>query len=352
MRKFHLIAIGSGVVLLAVLVYEIGPAAIWQRMVMLGWGFLLLTLLDGITEVLHTEGWRRCLSGAHRSLSFARVFSIRLAGSSINHLTPTAGFGGEVTKGVLLSTNRTGADAASSVIIDKLSLALAQVIFVAGSGLIIFYRVVLPAGLWVALIAGTGVLTCGIIGFFVVQKYGKLGGVVRWAVAHRIGGAGLRKAAFHATEVDQKLGSYYRSRPYDLPLSVLWHIAALTWSILPAYYFLSFVTGGASMALATAIVCLGIWFNLITFALPVDFGVQETTRVIIFTILGFDSAAGLTYGITLRLEQLVWAGAGLAVYALLVGEMREGKKVVLGAGGAATGRAEEPDSREVTWRRT
>ena len=349
MRKFHLIAIASGVVLLAVLIYEIGPAAIWQRMVMLGWGFLLLVLLDGVTEVFHTEGWRRCLSGAHRSLSFLRVFSIRLAGSSINHLTPTAGFGGEVAKGVLLSTNRTGTDAASSVIIDKLSQALAQIIFVAGSGFIIAHRVVLPAGLWVALIAGTGVLTCGIIGFFVVQKYGKLGAVVRWAVAHRIGGAGLRKAAFHATEVDDKLRSYYRLRPYDLPLSVFWHVAAHTWSILSAFCFLSFVTGGASIALACAIICLGIWFNLVTFALPVDFGVQETTRVIIFTVLGFHSAAGLTYGITLRLEQLVWAGVGLAVYAILVGKMREAKKVPLS--GAGAGRPEEPENREVTWRR-
>ena len=99
MKKFHLIAIASGVALLAVLIYKIGPLAIWQRMVMLGWGFLLLVLLDGVTEVFHTIGWGRCLLGAHRSLSFARIFAIRLAGSSINHLTPTAGFGGEVAKG-------------------------------------------------------------------------------------------------------------------------------------------------------------------------------------------------------------------------------------------------------------
>ncbi len=206
------------------------------------------------------------------------------------------------------------------------------------AGLSSFYRVVLPAGLWVALIAGTGVLTCGIIGFFVVQKYGKLGAVVRWAVAHRIGGAGLRKAALHTTEVDQKLRLLLpiaSLRPAALG-PVAHRGAYLEHPALP-YYFLSFVTGGASMPLATAIVCLGIWFNLVTFALPVDFGVQETTRVIIFTILGFHSAVGLTYGITLRLEQLVWAGVGLAVYAILVGKMRERKKVVPGDGRGGDG---------------
>ncbi len=352
MKKFHLIAIASGVILLAVLIYKIGPLAIWQRMVMLGWGFLLLVLLDGVTEVFHTIGWRCCLLGVHRSLSFAKVFAIRLAGSSINHLTPTAGFGGEVAKGVLLSTNRTGADAASAVIIDKLSQALGQIVFVVGSGIIISGRVALSGGLWAALIAGTALLTCGIIGFFVVQKYGKLGAVVRWAVAHRIGGAGLRTAALHATDVDQRLRAYYRLRPYDMPLSVMWHVAALTWSILPAYYFLAFVTGGASMPLATAIVCLGIWFNLVTFALPVDFGVQETTRRDRLHVLGFNSAAGLTYGITLRLEQLVWAGAGLAVYVVLVGGTAKRNGTLAGNGEAGVISSKGEDNKEVTWRRT
>ncbi|MGA3173865.1 MAG: hypothetical protein ABSE25_05480, partial [Syntrophorhabdales bacterium] len=143
--------------------------------------------------------------------------------------------------------------------------------------------------------------------------------------------------------------SFYRSRPYDLPLSVLWHTAALSWSILPAFYFLFFVAGRASIPLATTIVYLGIWFNLVTFALPVDFGVQETTRLIIFNILGFNSAVGLTYGITLRLEQLVWAGIGLAVYGILVGTMRERKKTLAGEGMIES--RKEPENREVTWRR-
>ena len=349
MRRFHQIAIGLGVALLALLIYKIGPASIWHGLLILGWGFLLLTLLDGVTEVFHTQGWRRCLSGSHRSLPFFRVFSIRLAGSSINHLTPTAGFGGEVTKGALLSSNRMGAEAAASVIVDKLSQALAQIIFVVGGTCAVLWKITLPHSLWVALVTGTLLLMMGVIGFFIVQKYGKLGAVVRWAVVHRIGGAGLRKAAVHTTQVDEKLRSFYRSCPYDLPLSVVWHVAALAWSIIPAYCFLLFLAGLASLPLATAIICLGTWFNLVTFALPVDFGVQETTRVIIFKILGFQSTLGLTYGITLRLEQLVWVGVGLAVYGILVGKMRKRKNA---PEDDRIDDRKEPVNREAAWRQT
>jgi len=124
------------------------------------------------------------------------------------------------------------------------------------------------------------------------------------------------------TQVDRALELFYRVRPLGLPLSILWHIMALAWSILPAYCFLIFLTGHASLPVATAIVCLGTWFNLVTFALPTDIGVQETARVLIFTVLGFHSAIGLTYSVTLRFEQLFWAGAGLATYAVLLIRMR------------------------------
>ncbi len=330
MRKFHLFMIALGVFLFAFLVYAVGPASLWRKLAILGWGLVPLTLLEGLTEVFHAQGWRHCLSGSHRSLSFARVFSIRLAGSSINHLTPTAGFGGEVTKGFLLASDRMGAQAAASVIVDKLSQALAQLLFVVGGSCAVLWKITLPHTLWVALITGTLLLLAGVIGFFIVQKYGKLGAVVRWAVAHRLGGSGLRKAALHMTQVDDALQLFYRVHPLDLPLSILWHIMALAWSIVPAYCFLMFLTGRPSLSVATAIICLGTWFNLVTFAIPVDFGVQETARVIVFTVLGFHSATGLTYGVALRFEQLFWAGIGLAVYGMLVARMKERKTLPAG----------------------
>ena len=114
----------------------------------------------------------------------------------------------------------------------------------------------------------------------------------------------------------------------------------------PLICFLTLLTKGASLSVATAIVCLGTWFNLVTFALPVDIGVQETTRLIIFRMLGFPSALGLTYGITVRLEQLFWAGIGLAVYAILVVKMRKGRIALMKGDGD-----KNPEKREALWRR-
>jgi hypothetical protein len=81
-----------------------------------------------------------------------------------------------------------------------------------------------------------------------------------------------------------------------------------------------------------------------------DIGVQETARVIIFTVLGFHSATGLTYGVTLRFQQLFWAGVGLAVYGVLVAKMK-GREESSTHGGKGDDRRKRPESREAAWKR-
>lgn len=324
MKKFHVITVAGGALLFGFLVYHIGPASLWTGLSTLGWGLVLLTLTDGAADLFHAQALRHCLSGPHRSLSFARILSIRVSGSAVNYLTPTAGFGGEVTKGVLLSEDETGALAASAVIVDKLSLALAQLLFVAGGGLVVLPRLAAPPGLLLALVFGTGLLSAGVLAFLVLQWQGRLGSVVRWAVTHNVGGKVLRNAARHMTDVDDTLRLFYRSRPLDLPLSVLWHLLGMVWGTVPAYLFLFMLTGHSSLFVAGAVLVLGTWFNLVTFAVPADIGVQEASRLAVFSLLGYSSALGLTYGITLRIEQLLWAGAGLLVYAFLAS--RPGKR--------------------------
>jgi len=220
MKRFHTLSILLGVILLAFLIWEIGAGQLWRELTLLGWGLAPLILIEGVADLLRTYGWRFCLSEPHRSLPFLHLFRIRMAGISINYLTPTAGLGGDVTKGALLSLNHRGPEAATGVIIGKLSEALAQLLFVVVGSIAILRGIELSAGVWAAMLAGTVLLGGGMVGFLVVQKYGKLGAVLRWLVARRVGGQILEKAARHITEVDEHLRLFYKERPMDLPLSI------------------------------------------------------------------------------------------------------------------------------------
>jgi len=319
LKKFHVVTILLGAGLLILLIWQIGLNALWRDLCLLGWGLAVFILMEGIVDIFHTVGWRYCLSEPLRSLSFFRLFGIRLAGSSINYVTPTADLGGEVIKGSLLSLNHQGPEAATGVIIGKLAYALSQLIFVVLGSTLILWKIDLPAAGSAAMFAGSVLLGAGIAGFLIVQKHGKLGTVVRWLVTHNVGGKILKKAADQITQVDQTLQRFYQERPRDLPLAMFWHMLGMICSIMKTWYFLLLLTDGSFFA-AAGIWFLGTWFNLLTFAIPMGLGVQEGSRVIAFKALGFNLALGLTYGIALRLEQIFWAGAGLLIYVALLAQ--------------------------------
>jgi hypothetical protein len=60
-----------------------------------------------------------------------------------------------------------------------------------------------------------------------------------------------------------------------------------------------------------------MWFDLLTFAVPLNLGALEGTRIVAFKAIGYTALAGMTYGIVIRLSQIFWTGFGLAAYALL-----------------------------------
>ena len=320
MKKFHAVCVLLGFGLLAFLIRQIGFQELLKQLVLLGWGLVPLVLIEIVADALHTVGWRHCLPLSLRSLSFSRLFRIRLAGYAINYLTPTATLGGEVTKGMLLSLNNTASGAFQGVVVGKLAYSIAQLLFVSVGSIITLYGLDLPRGVWPAMLTGSALLAAGIFGFLIAQKLGKLGAVLRWLSARRCLGSYLAAAARKATEVDDELRLFYQRRPLELPIAILWHIAGMACGIAQAWYFLSLLTEQASLQLAAGIWFLGGWFDLMTFAVPFGIGIQEGTRVFALKAVGFEPAVGLAYGVTLRLEQIFRAGLGLVFYTTLLSE--------------------------------
>jgi hypothetical protein len=60
-----------------------------------------------------------------------------------------------------------------------------------------------------------------------------------------------------------------------------------------------------------------MWFDLLTFAIPLNAGVLEGGRTLAAKIIGFSTIVGFTYGLAVRVSQLFWTAFGLASYATL-----------------------------------
>ena len=318
MKKLHTLLLVLGAGFLVYLVWRTGIGELGRQVGMLGWGLVPFILCEGVAEFIHVAGWRYCLSGPHRSLSMLQLFQIRLAGYAINYLTPTAAMGGEVTKAALLASKNRGPEAVTGVLIGKVCFAFAHLLFVLIGSAVVLWRIDLPRALWLGMCVCGGLLACGMGAFLLLQKHGKLGAIVRWLVSHKVGGPRMQQAALGISEVDEALKAFYRQRPGALLKAVCWHQLGYSVGILQTWLFFNLLHQDVSWLLAAALWFLGMWFDLLTFAVPQNLGTLEGTRIVALRAIGYSALLGMTYGVALRLAQLFWSVVGLLVHGFLL----------------------------------
>jgi hypothetical protein len=157
----------------------------------------------------------------------------------------------------------------------------------------------------------------GILVFLLLQKYGKLGAVIRWLAKQKMIGRPFEGVSQQITGVDEALKTLYRERPRVLTQAVGWHMLGHSTGIFQTCWFFSFLHHPVSIAAASAVWVLGMWFDLMTFAVPLNLGSLEGGRIIAFKAIGSSAVLGMTFGIAQRLAQLACACFGLASYAWL-----------------------------------
>lgn len=317
MKRLNLVLLGLGLVFLACLVWKVGPGELWRQLSALGWGVLLLILAEGLANLAHTVAWQCCIHESQTRVRLWRLFCMASAGYAINYLTPTASVGGDVSRAALLASDHKGSQAVTSVLLDKLMSAVAHLLLVMLGGILLCLRVSLPGALWLAMAGTTALLIGGTVAFILLQKYGKLGGICRWLVEHRLGGRAMQQAAQHISEVDEALKQFYRQYPWDLALSVGWHLLGHSVALLHAWLFLWLLGQPAPFTTVAAAGILALWFDLLTFMIPMNLGTLEGSRLVIFKALGCQALLGMAFGVAVRIAQVFWAGFGLACYAWL-----------------------------------
>jgi uncharacterized protein (TIRG00374 family) len=325
MRKLHTVLFVSGVVFLGYLVWKVGSSNLLNQLRILGWGIIPLVLSEGFANLAHTAGWRHCLTPRARPVSLALLFRMAMAGFAINYVTPSASLAGEVTKASWLASRCNGTEATSSVFLDKLCLAVAHLICVIAGAVVVLPNSSLPMAFRALMLAGTLALGGGIVGFLLVQRYGKLGSFVGWLVSHKVGGRALEKLARNLSTIDQALRDFHRERPRELLFSISWHLVGHLTALAQVWLFFYVLNQPVSLSGVVTAGFLGLWFDLLTFAVPLSLGALEGSRIVALQAIGSTALLGMTYGMAQRLAQLFWAGFGLLNYAAFISRREQNK---------------------------
>jgi len=304
---------GLGLAVVVYLIWNLGPATIWETFRRLSWGVLVVLVFPAwIVVVLDTLGWRFTFARPPRSLF--RLLAVRLAGEAINTSTPTASVGGEPIKAYLLRPEVATRDALVSVIADKTTVVVSQVILLAVG--LFAARGALPLS-HPLMLTMAGLLAVQIIcaaGFVIVQLGGAVGGGGR--LLSRLGIApGITQVKLEG--FDHALRATYVERWRPLLASALYHFLASAVETLEIYLIVRFLSVSMPATVALGIGAFGNAVRFLSFMIPASLGAVETANVALFAAFGVAGSVGLTCTLVQRLREILWAAAGFAALSLL-----------------------------------
>jgi uncharacterized protein (TIRG00374 family) len=317
MQAARILVILAGLASIAGLVAVTGVGNLLMPVQALSWRIAVVLLVPyAAVAVLDTVAWRLVFMAT--PVALRDLFLVRLAGEALN--LGTASVGGEPLKAYLLRPAVPLVEASAAVVVDKTTITVGQVLFLAlGLGIALPWFDLSPEFRW-AMGALLGIQVLAVAGFVLVQVVG----IVRW-MRPLLGRLGLRNdsPAQGLIRFEGALAGSYRERPGRILASIVVHLLAWVVGSLEVYLVLWWLQVDASLAGAFVIDAFGTGVKFMAFAIPGALGALEGGFMLVFSALGLGSGLGLSFTLIRRLRMLAWGGLGLVVLALL-GRRRTG----------------------------
>jgi len=317
MSNKQLIALGLGVALFSYLIYETGPASLAANLELIGPKIVFIFALERIVDLFNAVGWWFTFAPNLRRGTLGTLYMVRLAGTALNEMTPSASIGGEPAKVMLLRPYMPASAATASVLTALVSFTFARAIFIAAGMLISWHRLELPHGLSLLLLAGFALTLSGLIAFLMLQLRGFARAAGRFGRRIRLPESWMTEIDSASSAVDEHIADFYRSRPGDLARSIAAHLFAFLFGVLEVSLLLGWLSLPNDWQTSLAIEAFSGLVGFIIFVVPGSVGVQEAGKVLIFTALGLLASDGMSVGIAFRMNEIVSTALGLALMVLL-----------------------------------
>jgi glycosyltransferase 2 family protein len=329
MRRLNLILLIIATLLLFWMLHQVGWDSLARNFRELGHYWPLLLVPYGVVNFLATVSWSCLFLTKEPRPSLSRLYFLRLAGESLNQLTPTASMGGEPYKAFRLQTGGIPwEEAAASVVIQKGIGVMSLVMYVfLGLALTPF---LLPGAAAHLGFLGLAAFVLGILGlvFVIVQRQSPCVSGIR--LLERIGlcPAALKAKEAECASLDAWLSRFYREHPRRFLLAFL--LFFLSWLVhgTEVYLFFWLLGHPINWSLACCLDSLTVLFAAAGFMIPASVGVQDGGTILLALGFNLGAAMGATFTIARRLREAFWLSLGLVV----VG--RENSRAVVSQEGA------------------
>lgn len=315
MRRLQLLLLLVGIGLFVAVVRKVGVPAVVHGFREMGASLAAIFAVELVIDALHSEAWHWCIPREHRTIPRFDLLAARTAGVAVNVLTPTATVGGEVLKGALIRRWVPLVDGYASVMVDKLTFAVAQCLFLLLGLLTVFETLHFGPRERFWAIVGVGLWVVAVAAFFALQRAGLFR--VGFAAMRAVFGAGslVDRVPGHGQAFDARVAELLAAEGGDLLVSIALHLVAQAARALQFYVALSALDLPTTLASCFTTAAGLVFIEATLFLVPAKLGVLEGGTALIFSKLGYGAAAGFVVSFALRLSELAAALLGLVALA-------------------------------------
>lgn len=313
-KRYTYLFLILGLLFLVFLIRKLGAHELWDCFHRLGWKIFIPILIFVPHELLRSFSWRRVLLTQGVRVPFATLYKIRLAGESVNSLTPLNFAGGDPFKAWILSSHQfPGGSSVTSIVIERTLQTLATVLIICSGTL---------AGVWVlpidhetrvVLLSALSLLFLGMLALAFLKKRGLFQTLSSMLHFFR-----LRRAAAKVREKllaqDEPIRGFYAKHQATFVFCLLLHILAKSLSIVEIT-----VVGrmlGVPMSLWQALFIASVIpvTNIAAAFIPGSLGVLEGVMGGVFHSLNWNPALGVSLQLIRRIRQIFYVTLGFLLF--------------------------------------
>ncbi len=312
MRRLTLILLTIALVFLLWMLNKVGWANLGQSISQVGyyWPFLLVPY--GLVNWLGALAWRHLLLTRKARPSLGTLFFLRLAGESLNQLTPTASLGGEPFKAARLKIRGVPwEEATASVVIQKGIWVLSLVVYIF-LGLAMTPLLLSGASSHLGSLSFAAViLACACVFFVILQAASPCSSGIRLLEKYRLCPQGLKAKEKEFATLDAFMAGFYREHPGETVL--VFALLFLSWLLHAVEVYIIFRLLGhpISPGLALCLDSLSMLVGSLGFMIPAAAGVQEGGNILLSLGFSLGATLGAAFSIMRRLREAFWLSLGL-----------------------------------------
>jgi glycosyltransferase 2 family protein len=315
MKPLKILYLLIGIGLLAFVLSHTDISSVWSQLEKVGWGILVVLLVYKTVFILDTFAWQLTLPSTQPTKRWMYgLWKVRMVGSAFAKVMPFSSFGGAPIKGFILKHHfgikyREGA---ASLILAESTHMISLVFFMTTGVLLILFASNLPESYHLFAIISLGIITFGIMLFYIVQRYKITSLTGSWLSRRKIGKR-LEKIIHQIHDLDERLVQFYtRDKRHFFSASFLnlvgWYLDAL--EIYVIFYFL-----GHPITFIEAVI-LQTFVELVragTFFIPAGLGSQEAVFMIATEAITGQSILGIAAALIRRVREIVWMIWGFSI---------------------------------------